>query len=70
MKSELIKQGNDLAQSIYISLTSAVNQASRGEDYGNAWEFAQKLQSELLGVINKLKYQPRVKDAAKTNFGS
>ena len=68
MKSELIKNGMDLAQTVYVRLTDAVNAASTGGDYDTIWEQAMQYQTELLSVINRLKYQTaRAKNEAQGN---
>lgn len=54
MKSDIIKQGNNLIQNIHTCLSLAVDAASNGTDYGAHWERAQQHQSELLRIINQL----------------
>ena len=55
MTTELVKQGNDIAQNVHVCFTNAIAQANCGGDYDTEWEKAMQYQSELLSVINKLK---------------
>ncbi len=56
MKSELAQKGNDLATNIHTCLSLAVDAARNGGDYDAHWERAMQHQTELLRVINQLKF--------------
>jgi len=64
---ELKKQANDLAQNVYHNLQNAVMAASTGGDYSEDWERAMQNQTELLAVINNLKYKQSQKPRSTPN---
>lgn len=54
---DMTKQANDAAQNVLVCLTNAVKDASAGIDYSENWEKAMQYQTELLRLINDIKYR-------------
>jgi hypothetical protein len=53
----MIVKANNLVQNIQVLLAKAVETASNGGDYSDDWEKAMQQQTELLRVINEIKYK-------------
>lgn len=66
---EMVKKANDLVQNVSVSLSKAVDAASKGGDYSEDWEKAMQYQMELLRQINELKYKQSSKPRSMLSQG-
>lgn len=67
---DIAKQANDVAQNVSVYLANAVNDALAGSDYSENWEKAMQSQTELLRLINDIKYKASSKRNNNVQSGS
>jgi hypothetical protein len=65
--TDLIQQGNNLAQNVFVKLQDCVRIAGQGDCAHDTWEEAQQYQSQLLGTIDAIWRQAKkLKDLRST----